>query len=88
MLKPLRGIARQRSREKFAILTLKPQSHVRIFMYRTWAFCAGYFRNEKVTGAEIPPAIVSGIVTGKAPVCYWLIFFPVSINSPRSLCDG
>ena len=44
--------------------------------------------NEKVTGAEIPPAIVSGIVTGKAPVCYWLIFFPVSSNSPRSLCDG
>ena len=41
VLKPLLGIARQWSREKFAILTLKPQSHVRIFMYRTWAFLRG-----------------------------------------------
>ena len=31
MLKSLLGIARQWSREKFAILTLKPRSHVRIF---------------------------------------------------------
>ena len=42
----------------------------------------------KVTGAEIPAASVSGIVTGKAPVSHWLIFFPVPSNSPRSLCDG
>ena len=33
----LLGIARQWSREKFAILTLKPRSHVRILIYRTWA---------------------------------------------------
>ena len=30
-------IARQWSREKFAILTLKPQRHVRILIYRKWA---------------------------------------------------
>ena len=33
----LLGIARRWSREKFAILTLKPRSHVRIFVYRMWA---------------------------------------------------
>ena len=33
----LLGIARQWSREKFPILTLKPRSHVRILIYRTWA---------------------------------------------------
>ena len=33
----LLGIARQWSREKFAILTLKPRSHVRILIYRAWA---------------------------------------------------
>ena len=37
VLNSLLGIARQWSREKFAILTLKPRSHVRILIYRTWA---------------------------------------------------
>ena len=36
MFKSLLGIARQWSCEKFAILTLKPRSHVRILIYRTW----------------------------------------------------
>ena len=36
-LNSLLGIARQRRREKFAILTLKPRSHDRISKYRTWA---------------------------------------------------
>ena len=36
-LKSLLGIARQWSSEKFAILTLKPRSHVRILIHRTWA---------------------------------------------------
>ena len=31
-------------------------------------------------------AIVSGIVTGDAPVCYWPVFFPVHTYSPTSLC--
>ena len=36
--KSLLGIARQWSREKFAILTLKPPSHVRNLIFRTWAY--------------------------------------------------
>ena len=38
VLKFLLGIARQCGLEKFAILTLKPRSHVRILIDRTWAF--------------------------------------------------
>ena len=38
VVKSLLGIARQWNREKFAILTLKPRSHVRNLIYRTWAF--------------------------------------------------
>ena len=34
VLKSFLGIARQWSLEKFAILTLKPRSHVRILIYR------------------------------------------------------
>ena len=37
VLKSLLGITRQWSVEKFAILTLKPRSHVGILIYRTWA---------------------------------------------------
>ena len=37
VLKSVLAIARQRSQEKFAILTLKPRSHVKIVIYRTWA---------------------------------------------------
>ena len=37
VLKSLMGIARQWSCEIFAILTLKPRSHVRILLYRMWA---------------------------------------------------
>ena len=37
VLKFLLGIARQWSPEKFAILSLKPRSHVRILIYQTWA---------------------------------------------------
>ena len=40
VLKCLLRIVRQWSREKFAILTLKPRSHVRILIYRTWAIGA------------------------------------------------
>ena len=34
-----------------------------------------YVRNRVGTGAEVRPAIVSGIVTGDVPVSYWPIFF-------------
>ena len=36
VLKSLLGIAKQWSRQQFAILTLNPRSHVRILIYRTW----------------------------------------------------
>ena len=36
-----------------------------------------HFRNENETGAEMSPAIVSGIVTGDAPLSYWPVFFPL-----------
>ena len=38
-----------------------------------------HYRNEEGTGIEVRSAIVSGIVTGEAPVSY---------NSPRSLCES
>ena len=37
VLKSVLAIARQRSHDKFAILILKPRSHVKILIYRTWA---------------------------------------------------
>ena len=51
-------------------------------------FFIGHFRNEKRTGAEMRPEIASGIVTGHVPVSYWLIFYPVPSNNPRSLCES
>ena len=52
MFKSLLGIARQWSREKFAILTLKPRSHVRILKYRTWAI--GYDDSGGGEGGVVP----------------------------------
>ena len=37
VLKSLLGVARQQSRKKIAILTLKPRSDARILIYQTWA---------------------------------------------------
>ena len=51
-------------------------------------FFIGLFRNEKRTGAEMRPEIASGIVTGHVPVSYWLFFYPVPSNNPRSLCES
>ena len=34
--KSLLGIERQKKVKKFAILTRKPRSHIRILIYRTW----------------------------------------------------
>ena len=43
-----------------------------------------YVRNKVGTGAEVRPAIASGIVTGDVPVSYWPIFLlPVSSNSSQ-----
>ena len=41
------------------------------------------FGNEKGAGAEILPAMVSGIVAGDAPVSYWPIFFFVPGTVPE-----
>ena len=38
--KSLLGIERQKKFEKFAILTRKPRSHVRILIYRSWPIAA------------------------------------------------
>ena len=38
-----------------------------------------HFRNEKATGAEIHPAVVSGIVSRDVPVSHWAVFFPVTV---------
>ena len=47
-----------------------------------------HVRNEKGTGADICPTIVSGIVTGDPPVSYWPIFFPCPYQqSQKSLRD-
>ena len=44
--KSLLGIERQEKREKLAILTRKPRSHVRILIYRTWPIHT-VFANER-----------------------------------------
>lgn len=58
-------------------------------VYITTPLAIRHFRNaEKETGAEMPPVIVSGIVTGDTLVSYWLILSPVSSNSFVSLCES
>ena len=47
-----------------------------------------HFITERGTGAEICPAIVSGIVTGDAAISYWPIFSLVLRDSPTSLCES
>ena len=48
MLKFLLGIARQQTYEKFAILTLKPRSHVKILLER------GLFGREQISKQAKP----------------------------------
>ena len=48
VLNSLLGIARQWSREKFAIVLLKPRSRVRILIYRTWAICNNHETAEPI----------------------------------------
>ena len=42
-----------------------------------------HYRNRKRTGAEVCPAIVSGIVTASVPVTYWLIFPLFLVTAPE-----
>ena len=46
-----------------------------------------HLRKEKGIGAEMRPTIDSGLVTGDAPVRYWLNFFLVPRNNPKSPCE-
>ena len=52
-----------------------------------YCFAIRHLSNEMATGAEMRPAVVSGIVTGEAQVSYWPIFslsletFPEVVNS-------
>ena len=43
VFKSLLGTERQKKLEKFAILTRKPRSHVRILIYRTWLIARRHF---------------------------------------------
>ena len=55
---------------------------VRVFGTRKWPI--RHLINEKGTGADrMRPAIVSGIVTGNAPVSHWPIFFPSVVRVPE-----
>ena len=47
-----------------------------------------HFVNEKRTGGEICPAVVSGIVTGNAPVSCWPIFSPFLVTVPKVFAKG
>ena len=42
-----------------------------------------HFRSEKGTGAEMRPAMVSGVVTGEVSVTHWPIFFLSPITVPE-----
>ena len=48
----------------------------------------GHFRNEKGTGAEIRPEIVSENVTGDAPVSCWSVLEIVPVAKVNSANDG
>ena len=48
----------------------------------------GYLNKREANWSRNAPAIVSGIVTRELAVQLLANFFPVSINNPKSLCDG
>ena len=54
----------------------------------TCPFLNCHLRHDKETGADLCAAIVSGIVTGDAPVNYWPIFSPILSKNLTSLCES
>ena len=62
------------ARSRFARSTIPEEKWglLVVYLYRK---AIHYFRNGKATGAEMCPASVPGMVTGHAPVSYWLIVF-------------
>ena len=55
VLKSPLGIARQWSREKIAILSLKPRSRMRILLHRTWAIEIGIYRQDWLQATVLAP---------------------------------
>ena len=54
----------------------------------TSRFLKCHLRHDKETGADLRSAVVSGIITGDAPVNYWPIFSAVLCKGPTILCES
>ena len=61
VLKSLLGIAKQWSREKFAILSLKPRNHSRTVTHRTCAIVASEVK--KIPASRIPHLVEIAILS-------------------------
>ena len=68
VLKCLLGIARQWSREKFAILSLKPRNHVRIVIQRTCAIIVSEVK-KKIVSSRIPHLFEIAILSKLKVTC-------------------
>ena len=53
MIKSLQGIMRQQSREKFVILSIKPQTHVRILLYRMLIIIIHFLKSQASSLAQV-----------------------------------
>ena len=60
VLKSLLRIARQWICEKFAILSLKPRSRVRILVYQTWAIKQSLYNNNNNNNNNINNNFIQG----------------------------
>ena len=67
-------------------LTKVVSDHYSLLQILSWYLLSSpirHFRNEKVTGAEMLPAIILSTVTGDALVSYWPIFFLSLVTIPE-----
>ena len=67
-------------------LTKVVSDHYSLLQILSWCLLSSpirHFRNEKVTGAEMLPAIILSTVTGDALVSYWPIFFLSLVTIPE-----
>ena len=63
--KSLLGIEKQKKLEKFAILTGKPRSHVRILIYRTWPIpkpCQKWVAGVLLIVRRVPPGTIIAVL--------------------------
>ena len=56
-------------------------------LLKVWLSVSDKIRHLR-NGAEMCPAIASGIITSDVTVSYWPIFSPVPGSTPRSLCES